>query len=152
MAKFVVHKVMFHYNDEDWVARGTNRPGSVVSIHNNLEDAKIAKRAADITTFNTLKEDAFKYLISMYDSDVHEKLNKFYTAQLGVQFDYKNLSNGGKLNESQVYSILNILEIKSLHDIVEYPDDETFNSNNFKYIDFESDEEGGDEFEKVKEL
>lgn len=132
MSKFVIHKKGFFYTDEAFEA-AEGIKGSIMGTCATLEEAQDAKAAADIesmqglATYNAV--DFFFYKDNY--KEIQQQLAHFYSIAFGLTIedqDYFNFPD--EINKEQAKTFLEILAI-SFHDIVEYPDGQELNPDDF---------------------
>lgn len=132
MAKFVIHKKGFFYTDEAFEPAEEAR-GSIVASFDTLEKATAAKLAEDISSIQGLKGmnvvDFFFYS-KTYDA-IYKQLEALYKQEYGESIKDKYYFNFPKnISSEQAKRFLDILGV-SFHDIVEYPDNEVLNPEDF---------------------
>lgn len=137
MSKFVIHKKGFFYTDEAYEVVHESK-GTMVGIYASLEEAQNAKAEADIrsmcglATYNAV--DFFFYQ-DKYD-EIQQRLAAFYKVEFGLTIEDKHYFNfPEQISPEQAKVFLEILAV-SFHDIVEYPEDQVLNPDDFQ-LDFE---------------
>lgn len=125
MAKYVIHKKGFFYDDQG-LTSPEGAKGSVLSIFENLETAKIEKTQQDIISIKRLQGanivDLFFYS-KTYDQ-VYQKLEEYYKSELGIILtDKYYFEIPMEITDEQAIFFLKTLEI-SFHDIVEYSEND----------------------------
>jgi len=141
MAKFVIHKRGFFYNDEAYnVVEGVN--GSIVEAFSNLEDAKREKENQDIISMQNLKEmgvEDFFFYNNNYDR-VYNQFKDYYNLEFCLNIEEMDYFCFPKeITKEQAIKFLEILNI-TFHDIVEYNDNEELNFDDFNIKEFELEE------------
>lgn len=136
MAKYVVHKKSFFFTDEDLLELPEEEvKGSVISIFDNLEEAKIEKEKQDILSIQNLANANVNQFINglVREEEVYEKFYKFYALELntiikaGDYFDFPDT-----ISKELAEKFLEILPLR-FHNIMEYDDDE--DPNDFEKFD-----------------
>lgn len=133
MAKYVIHKKGFFYTDEAFeVAEGEK--GSIVGTYSTLEEAKEAKRKADIQSVQNLggmNAVDFFFYSDNYDA-VFNALEALYKTEFGIDIEDKDYFEFPEnIDAAQAEKLLVIIGI-TFHDIVEYADDVTLDPDDFE--------------------
>lgn len=137
MSKFVIHKKGFFYTDEAFEAVEEAK-GTMLGTYASLEEAQTAKAAADINsmcglaTYNAV--DFFFYKENY--EEIQQHLAQFYNTEFGLSIEDKHYFNfPDRISQEQAKKFLEILGL-SFHDIVEYPEEQELNPDDFN-LDFE---------------
>lgn len=141
MAKYVVHKKGFYYND-NYRAEFVRKTRTVVSIHSTLEEAKKTKEKEDLISVKAFAGYEMKELLNFLPDMLYDKIRETLELFLESNFGYaktpqdhddylENHSHEFVLPENatndQLSQLLRILNL-TFHDIVEYQDgDESYN-------------------------
>ena len=141
MAKFVIHKKGFLYNDECFEDVGAI--GTTVNVFDTLEEAKVEKLNQDIISMQNLKGyNAVDFFFSNH-SEKFQQIEDYYKTEFGLTIaDEHYFDFPGEINAKQAKDFLDIIGV-SFHDIVEYsdenaPEPKANNNGEEEEIDYEN--------------
>lgn len=137
MAKYVIHKKTFYYTDEAFFSGGK---GSIVSIFDNIEAAKKEKSIEDINSIQGLEGmNILDFFFDVPDyNEIYQKVENYLKSEFNLAIENESYCEfPSDMTYKQAQMFLDIIHI-SFHDIVEYPDDEILNPEDFA-LDIEED-------------
>ena len=120
MAKFVIHKKGFLYNDECFEDVGAI--GTTVNVFDTLEEAKVEKLNQDTISMQNLK--GWNAVDFIFDNmEKFQKIESYYKTEFGLTIADEHYFNfPSEINSQQAKEFLDIIGV-SFHDIVEYTDE-----------------------------
>lgn len=140
MAKFVIHKKVFHYDDEYYNAINEEKYGTIVKEFKKIEDAITAKRTMDIAKLRSLKEINLIELLQLDGNPLEEQqaILNIFSSFAGRKVEEEELYINDTLTDEQIQAFLDTLKV-SFYSIVEYSEDATIDPNDFLLSEEESD-------------
>lgn len=132
MAQYVVHKIGFYYNDDNYEIG--QEKGNITAITQSLEEAREIKRKADIESMKAQAGHNVIIFFMEYPNyeEIYKKLNDYCVSEFEMDLSeshWKLLPP--KINDEQAAQILSIIEV-TFHTIVEYSDDEVIDPAAFE--------------------
>jgi hypothetical protein len=132
MAQYVVHKIGFFFNDDNYEV-GQER-GNVMGITQSLEEAKAIKYREDIESMKGLANNnaVLFFLEHPNYEEIYKKLQAFYQTEYGMYISTAGpiLLLPDEINNEQAAQFLSIMEL-TFHNIVVYADDEVIDPKGY---------------------
>jgi hypothetical protein len=132
MAQYVVHKIGFFFNDDNFEIGKEN--GNITAITRSLEEARAIKHKADIESMKT--QAGYNAVIFFLENpnykEIYRKLGEYYNSEFGMYISQTGITLlPPQINDEQAAQFLVIMEL-TFHTIVEYDDDEVIDPAAFE--------------------
>ena len=132
MAQYVVHKIGFFFNDDNYEI-GKER-GNITAITKSLEEAREIKRKADIASMKAQADynAVIFFLENPNYKEIYKKLSEYLNLEYGMYISQTGMTLlPDNINDEQAAQLLSIMEL-TFHTIVEYSDDEVIDPAAFE--------------------
>jgi hypothetical protein len=132
MSRYVVHKIGFFFNDDNFEVGKEN--GNITAITRSLEEARAIKFKADIESMKAQAgyNAVLFFLENPNYQEIYRKLSEYYHSEFGMYISQIGMTLlPPKINDGQAAQFMSIMEL-TFHTIVEYNDDEVIDPAAFE--------------------